>query len=73
MKINKISTNLDYYCSLVQYIVKNMKLIIFLKISKKDFYLKKDTTMCDSFEIDCIEALSLYTYLIHFTDVGLEI
>ena len=50
-----------------------MKLIIFLKISKKDFYLKKDTTMFDSFEIDCIETLYVDAYLIHFTDVGLEI
>ena len=41
----------------------NMKLIILLKIGKKDYHLKKDLAMCDSFEIDCIEETSLHAYL----------
>ena len=36
---------------------------IFLKIGKKDCHLKKDTAMCDSFEVDCIEETSLHAYL----------
>ena len=39
-----------------------MRLIIFLKIAKKIVILKKETVVCDSFEKDFIEEVSLHAY-----------
>ena len=38
-----------------------------MKIGKKDCHFKKDTAICDSFEMNCIEGTSLHAYLICFT------